>query len=38
MPHQEPSPSDPSLVDNQVAYLQLHNAKQGCFSCRVDRA
>ena len=24
--------------DNQVAYLQLHNAKQGCFSCQVNRA
>lgn len=22
----------------QVAYLHLHNAKPGCFSCRVDRA
>ena len=21
----------------QVAYLQLHNAKQGCFSCQVNR-
>jgi hypothetical protein len=21
----------------QVAYLHLHNAKRGCFSCRVDR-
>ena len=26
------------FVDTQVAYLHLHNAKQGCFSCRVDRA
>jgi hypothetical protein len=26
------------FADNQVAYLQLHNAKQGCFSCQVDRA
>ena len=24
--------------DGQVAYIQLHNAKQGCFSCQVDRA
>lgn len=24
--------------DPQVAYLQLHNAKRGCFSCRVERA
>lgn len=26
------------FADSQVAYLQLHNAKQGCFSCQVDRA
>ncbi len=26
------------FADNQVAYLQLHNAAQGCFSCQVDRA
>jgi len=26
------------LTDTQVAYLHLHNAKRGCFSCRVDRA
>ena len=25
------------LDDARVAYLQLHNAKQGCFSCQVDR-
>lgn len=25
------------LGDNAVAYLHLHNAPQGCFSCRVDR-
>jgi hypothetical protein len=24
--------------DPQVAYIHLHNAKRGCFSCRVDRA
>jgi len=24
--------------DGQVAYIHLHNAKRGCFSCRVDRA
>jgi len=24
--------------DEQVAYLHLHNAKRGCFSCRVERA
>lgn len=21
----------------EVSYLQLHNAKQGCFSCQVNR-
>lgn len=26
------------FADNQVAYLQLHNAKQGYFSCQVNRA
>ena len=27
------------LFDNdKVAYIHLHNAKRGCFSCRVDRA
>ena len=25
------------LADPAVAYLHLHNAKRGCFSCRVDR-
>lgn len=25
------------LDDPRVAYLQLHNAKQGCFSCHVQR-
>jgi hypothetical protein len=25
------------FVDDRVAYLQLHNAKPGCFSCQVDR-
>ena len=24
--------------NEEVAYIHLHNAKQGCFSCRVDRA
>jgi hypothetical protein len=24
--------------DERVAYLHLHNAKRGCFSCRVERA
>ena len=23
---------------NETAYLHLHNARRGCFSCRVDRA
>ena len=26
------------FTDDKVAYLHLHNAKPGCFSCRVDRA
>lgn len=24
--------------DDRVAYIHLHNARRGCFSCRVDRA
>jgi hypothetical protein len=26
------------FADDAVDYLHLHNAKPGCFSCRVDRA
>ena len=26
------------LQSEQVAYVQLHNAKQGCFTCQVNRA
>ena len=26
------------LADPRVAFLHLHNAKRGCFSCRVERA
>lgn len=26
------------LSDAEVAYLHVHNAKPGCFACRVDRA
>ena len=26
------------LDDRLVAYIHLHNAKRGCFSCRVNRA
>jgi hypothetical protein len=26
------------LVDDAVAFIHLHNAKRGCFSCRVERA
>jgi hypothetical protein len=26
------------FANESVAYLHLHNAKPGCFSCRVDRA
>ena len=25
------------FADGEVAYIQLHNAKQGCFSCQVNR-
>jgi Protein of unknown function (DUF1203) len=25
------------FADSKVAYLHLHNAKPGCYSCRVDR-
>jgi len=25
------------FADNQMAYLHLHNARPGCYSCRVDR-
>jgi hypothetical protein len=25
------------LEDGEVAYIHLHNAPQGCFSCQVDR-
>ena len=27
-----------SFHNSDVAYIHLHNAKRGCFSCRVDRA
>jgi hypothetical protein len=26
------------FADPQVAYLHLHNARPGCYNCRVDRA
>ena len=26
------------LADDAVAFIHLHNAKRGCFSCRVERA
>jgi hypothetical protein len=26
------------MADPAVAYIHLHNAKRGCFSCRVERA
>jgi hypothetical protein len=26
------------FADDRIAYIHLHNAKPGCFSCRVDRA
>lgn len=25
------------FADQPIAYLHVHNAKQGCFACRVDR-
>lgn len=28
---------DRMLEDERVAYVHLHNAKRGCYSCRVDR-
>jgi hypothetical protein len=32
------SPIRAFLVDPAVAFIHLHNAKPGCYSCRVDRA
>ena len=29
---------DRLMADGTVAYVHLHNAKRGCFSCRVERA
>jgi len=29
---------DEFFADNRIAYLHLHNAGAGCYSCRVDRA
>jgi hypothetical protein len=26
------------FADQQVAYLHVHNARPGCYSCRIDRA
>ncbi len=26
------------VADESVAFIHLHNAKRGCFSCRVERA
>ncbi len=26
------------FIDNRIAYLHLHNAGAGCYSCHVDRA
>ncbi|MFL6628196.1 MAG: DUF1203 domain-containing protein [Vitreoscilla sp.] len=28
---------DRMLADDAVAFIHLHNAKRGCFSCRVER-
>jgi len=30
-------PLDRMLADDAVAFIHLHNAKRGCFSCRVER-
>lgn len=30
-------PIERLLADEAVAYIHLHNAKRGCFSCRVER-
>lgn len=32
------APIERLLADDAVAYLHLHNAGRGCFSCRVERA
>ena len=29
---------DRLLGDEQAAYLHVHNAKPGCYNCRIDRA
>ena len=29
---------DEFFADDRIAYLHLHNAGAGCYSCRVDRA
>jgi hypothetical protein len=29
---------DRFLADTQVSYLHVHNARRGCYACRVDRA
>ena len=29
---------DRFFADPQVAYLHVHNARRGCYACRVDRA
>ena len=26
------------LADANVAYIHVHNARPGCYSCRIDRA
>jgi len=36
---EDAAPAILRMFDNAaVAYIHLHNAKRGCFSCRVDRA
>ena len=36
--HQIESLIEKFFTDDQVAYLHLHNARPGCYNCRVDRA
>ena len=34
----ESPPLIPDMRRPEVAYLHAHNARRGCYSCRVDRA
>ena len=37
-PEQPAAQLDRLFADTTVAFVQLHNAGHGCFSCQVDRA